>query len=88
MASVGQSIYFITNGFYHLGYRPRLLIPVSAHIIADVYSASRLALPHTLPHKTKNPESFDLRVLGSLDANIAYIRISLDPGPLPSMARS
>ena len=85
MASVGQSIYFITNGFYHLGYRPRLLIPVSAHIIADVYSASRLALPHTLKQKTPS-----LSISGSwkLDVVITYIWSFQDLIPLISRALS
>lgn len=85
MASVEQSIYFITNGFYHLGYRPRLLIPVSAHIIADVYSASRLALPHTLKQKTPS-----LSISGSwkLDAVITYIWSFQDLIPLISRALS
>jgi hypothetical protein len=57
--SVRQSALLLTV-FTHPGYRPRLIIPVSAHIIADVYSASRLALPHTLL-QNKKPRVFRSR---------------------------
>ena len=71
--------------FYHRRYRHRLLIVLSAHIIADVYSASRLALPHTLKQKTPS-----LSISGSWkrDVVIAYIWSFQDLVPLLSMARS
>ena len=71
--------------FYHRRYRHRLLIVLSAHIIADVYSASRLALPHTLKQKTPS-----LSISGSWkrDVVIAYIWSFQDPIPLISLVRS
>jgi hypothetical protein len=76
--SVRQSALLLTV-FTHLGYRPRLIIPVSAHIIADVYSASRLALPHTHYTKQKTPS---LSIPGFLETWMLVLLTSGSPRTL------
>ena len=73
--SVRQSALLLTV-FTHLSYRLRLIIPVSAHIIADVYSASRLALPHTRYTKQK---TLGLSILGSLEVGMLVLLTSGPP---------
>ena len=71
--SVRQSALLLTV-FTHLGYRPRLIIPVSALIkpMFIVQAGSR-----SLTLKTKNPRSFDPRVpFGVL---LAYATVLRDP---------
>ena len=60
--SVRQSA-LLRTVFTHLGYRPRLIIPVSALICGMFYMHRRVAFPITCPTITKNPRVVNPGVL-------------------------